>query len=118
MKDYVSPVHVDVGMLEIEPRKKDILDVRDDFITISPKDFKDTVQSSFAERRERKFLKHFRPVDPVVRPLYVEIIHQFVDNKSFSRLLISIPLVLCFSKISYKLRTSYNLSTKRILPIG
>ena len=44
MKDYAGPVHVDVGMLKIVPRKKYILDVRDDFIPISTKDFKDTVK--------------------------------------------------------------------------
>ncbi|PWR71750.1 hypothetical protein ACKUB1_15985 [Methanospirillum stamsii] len=53
MKDQAGPVHVDVGMLKIVSRKKDILDVRDDFITISIKHFKDTVKRSFTEVRER-----------------------------------------------------------------
>jgi hypothetical protein len=52
MKDYAGPVHVDVGMLKIVPRKKYILNVRDNFIPISIKDFKDKVKSSFTEGRE------------------------------------------------------------------
>ena len=87
MKDYAGPVHVDVGMLEIVPRKKDILDVRDDLIPMRTKDFKDTVKSSFTEGRERKFLKHFRPVDPLVRSLDAEVISQFVADEGSKQII-------------------------------
>ncbi|WP_219970655.1 hypothetical protein [Methanospirillum lacunae] len=81
MKYYAGPIHVDVGMLKIIPQKEYILDIRDDFFPINTKDFKDTVKSSFAEGREGKFSKHFRPVDPVMRPLYAEVIRQFVTDE-------------------------------------
>jgi len=60
MKDNAGPVHVDVGMLKIVLRKKNFLDVRDNFIPISTKDFKDMVQDSLAERRKGKFLLAFQ----------------------------------------------------------
>lgn len=43
MKDQAGPVHGGVGMVKIIPRKKDIRDVRDDFIAIITTDFKDSV---------------------------------------------------------------------------
>jgi hypothetical protein len=81
MKDNTGPVHVDVGMLEIVPRKKDIMDVRDDFFPISTKDFKDAVKCSLTERTEGKFLKHFGSVDPIVRSFDAEVIRQFVADE-------------------------------------
>jgi hypothetical protein len=33
VKDDAGPVHVDVGMLEVIPRKKDILEVGNDLIS-------------------------------------------------------------------------------------
>ena len=68
MKDNAGPVYVD-------------------FITISPKYFKDTVQASFAERREGKFLKHFRSVDPLVRSLNAEVIRQLVANEGSKQII-------------------------------
>ena len=72
MKDYAGPVHVDVGMLKILTSKKYILDVRNNFIPISTKYFKQTLKSSFTERKEGKFGKHFRSVDTLVRSFYDE----------------------------------------------
>jgi len=43
MKDNTGPVHVDVGMRILYHEKKPILDVRDDFISINTKDFKDSI---------------------------------------------------------------------------
>ena len=57
MKDNTGPVHVDVGMLEIIHRKKDILDIRDDFFTMSTKNFKEAIECSFTEGRKVKFFK-------------------------------------------------------------
>ena len=37
--------------------------------------------TSFTEGTEGKFLKHFRPVDPVMRSLDTEIISQFVADE-------------------------------------
>ncbi|MBP2144568.1 hypothetical protein J2129_000022 [Methanofollis sp. W23] len=106
MKNDAGPVHVDVGMLKIISLKKDVLDVRDDFIPVSTKDFKDTIQCSFAEWGEIKFSKNFRTVDPFVRPFYAEVISQFIANKSFEEFVEIYLIFLCFPKISVKLRIS------------
>jgi hypothetical protein len=74
-------------LLKIVPRKEYILDVRDDFIPISTKDFKDTVKCSLAEGREEKFGKHLRPIDPVVRSLYTEVICQFVTDEGSKQII-------------------------------
>lgn len=66
VKDKAGPIHVDVGMLKIVPRKKDILDVRDDFIPISTKDFKNTVKCSFTEWREYR--------TPILRVLFLHVL--------------------------------------------
>ena len=68
-------------MLEIIPRKKDILDVRDYFFPIITKNFKDAVKCSLTEGTEGKFLKHFRSVDPLVRSFDAEVIRQFVADE-------------------------------------
>ena len=81
MKDNAGPVHVDVGMLEIIPRKKDILDVRDDFFPISTKNFKNTVKCSFTEGRKGKFFKYIRTIDPLMRSFDAEVISQFVADE-------------------------------------
>ena len=87
MKDNTGPVHVNVGMLEIIPGKKDILDVRDDLIPIRSKDFKDPIKGSFAEGREGKYLKYFRTVDPIMRSLDAKVIRQFVADECLKQLI-------------------------------
>jgi len=74
-------------MLKFIPLKQDVLDVGDDLFPVGTKGFKDTVECSFAEWREREFGKHFRPVDPFVRPLYAEVIRQFVAGKSLKQII-------------------------------
>jgi hypothetical protein len=81
VKDDAGPIHVDVGMLKVIPRKKDILDVGDDHIPIGAKGFKDTVEGSFAEGRQIEFGTNFRAGDPVVGSLDAEVIRQFVADK-------------------------------------
>jgi hypothetical protein len=81
MKDNTGPVHVDVGMLEIIHRKKDILDIRDDFFTMSTKDFKDAIKCSFTEGRKGKFFKYIRTIDPLMRSFDAEVISQFVADE-------------------------------------
>jgi hypothetical protein len=71
------------------------LGIRDYFITIITKDFKDMVQSSYAEGREGKFLKHFRSVDSVVSSLNAEVIHLFVaDARSKQTIEIDAPRIV------------------------
>jgi len=65
---------------QIIPRKKNIRDVRDDFIAIITKDFKNTVKRSFAEG-EGGNSTYFRLVDPVMFSLYVEVIREFVADE-------------------------------------
>ena len=43
--------------------------------------------TSFAEGREGKFGKHFRPVDPVVRPLYAKVTSQFVADEGSKQII-------------------------------
>ena len=81
MKHNAGPVHVDVGMLKIIPRKQDILEVGDDRIPVGTQGFKDTVEGSFAEGQEIEFSKNFRPGDPVVGALDAEVIRQFVADQ-------------------------------------
>ena len=74
-------------MLKIVPQKEYVLDIRDDFFPISTKYFKNTVKCSFAEGREGKFSKYFWPVDPVMRPLYAEVISQFVTDEGSKQMI-------------------------------
>jgi hypothetical protein len=83
--------------------------VRDDFFPISTKDFKDTVKSSFAEGREGKFLKYFRPVDPIVRSLYAEVISQFIADEGSKQLIDIDTLRLVFPEDIAKVQDFINL---------
>ena len=85
VKDDAGPVHVDVGMLEIIPRKKNILEIGNDLISVGAKSFKDTVESSFAEGREVEFSENFRPGDPVVGSLDTKVIRQFVADQDLKQ---------------------------------
>lgn len=96
MKNNAGPVHVDVHMLKIISLKKDVLEVRGDFIPVGTKDFKDTIQCSFAEGREIKFSKNFRAVDPFVRSFYAEVIRQFITDKSSDGFVDIYPIFLVF----------------------
>jgi len=85
VKDDAGPVHVDVGMLEVIPRKKDILEVGNDLISVGAKSFKDTIEGSFAEGREVEFSENFRAGDPVVGSLDAEVIRQFVADQGLKQ---------------------------------
>ncbi len=80
IKDDTGPVHVDVGMLKVIPRKEDILDVGDDLFPVGTKGFKDTIEGSLTERWKIELGKNFRTIDPGVGTLYAEIIRQFVAD--------------------------------------
>ena len=43
--------------------------------------------TSFTEGRKRKFGKHFRLVDPVVRPFNAEVIRQFVADQGSKQII-------------------------------
>ena len=43
--------------------------------------------TSFAEGTERKFLKHFRPVDLLMRSLDAEVIRQFVADQGSKQII-------------------------------
>ena len=85
VKDNAGPVHVDVGMLKVIPRKKDILEVGNDLISVGAKSFKDTIEGSFAEGREVEFSENFRAGDPVVGSLDAEVIRQFVADQGLKQ---------------------------------
>jgi len=94
------------------------LDVRDDFFTISANDFKNTISCSFNEIRERKFDKYFWPGNPVMRSFYAEVIRQFVAYEGSKQIIdINTPCFMFPENIT-KFRTSNNLSTRKMVPIG
>ena len=78
VKDDAGPDHVDVGMLEVRPRKDDILDVGEDLFPVGAKGCKNAVEGALTERWEIECSENFRTIDPGVGTLDAEIIRQFV----------------------------------------